>query len=190
MAYDNLPFEKGKTLYGGSVPSSGANYAFIGHEFDARDSATGRKVRVRAVKNASGITLYGKQPVTLIPNGTEINGYARLPTDRFVGLDDGLDSNGVVANDVCYVVVKGPCLLKTAAANLISIVAGDKIVAATAANSTAAGTTAAGINKIGAPGDATSAITLNDGVQARAVTAATTNNTETAIRVNIDARLV
>lgn len=192
MSYEtSLPFKKGKTQYGGSVPSSGADYGKIGQEYIAKDpGGTGRKVRLRAVKNASGITLYGKQPVTLNAAGTEITGYARLPDARWAVLDDDLSSAGVVANDVCYVVVGGPVTVKTAGANLISISAGDLIVGATAANSTAAGTTAAGVNKIGALASATEAFTLNNGAMARAISAATTNQTSTDLRVCMDARLV
>lgn len=190
--YD-LPFKKGRTLYGGSVPTSGANYAFCGTEFEAKDSTTtsGRKITLRAVKNGSGITLYAKQPVQLNAVGDTILGYARLPDVPWVVLDDEIGAAGVVANDACFVHVKGPCTVKTAGASLIGIAAGDPIVAATAANSTAAGTTAAGVNRrTDAITNGTVASTVNDGVMARAITAATTNQTATEIRVNMDARLL
>ena len=195
MSYHvNLPFKKGETLYGatvgGSVPSSGANYNFIGQEYTYDDPTTHAQVVLRAVKNESGIALYGQQPVVLNSAGTKILGYARLPDSRWVVLDDSLPSTGVAANDVCFVVVRGPCTVKTAGANLLAIVDGDMIVAATAANSTAAGTTAAGVNKIGALAAATDASTINNGVMARAISAATTNNTQTGIRVRMDARLI
>lgn len=182
----NRPFKKGDTLYGGSVPSSGANYAMVGQEYLHNDSSTGRPQVLRAVKNASGITLYGRLPVQLNPAGTEITGYARTTEEEYVILDDDLGSSGVAANDVCYVVTKGDPLVKTAPSGLLEIAAGGRLVAHTQANSTVAGTTAAGVNLLAA----TTSVPLNRAVMAKAISAATTNNTNTAIRVRIDARLV
>ena len=180
------PFKKGETLYGGSVPSSGANYAMCGQEYHHNDSSTGRPQVLRAVRNESGITLYGRLPVQLNPGGTSITGYASDNEAEYVVLDDDLGSSGVVDDDVCYVVTKGDPLVKTAPSGLLAIAAGDRIVAHTQANSTVAGTTAAGVNLL----SATTSVPLNRGVCAKAISAATTNNTNTAIRVRIDARLV
>jgi hypothetical protein len=189
----NAPFKKGKTLYEGSVPSSGADYTVIGSEYHYTDSTTGIPGVIRAVKNTSGITLYGKQPVRLSDDGTKVLGYQVSSIEEWAVLDDDLDSNGVVANDVCYVVVQGCPLVKTAPSSLFAIAARDRIVAHTQANSTGAGTTAAGVNLVLAIAnatDATGANTYNRGVMAKALTAATTNNTKTDIRIRIHARLV
>lgn len=189
----NLPFEKGKTLYEGEVPTSGANYGFCGQEYTINDSTTGRETTLRAVRNESGITLYGRLPVQLNIYGTSITGYATSAVQQCCIIDDDLGSSGVEDDDVCYVVVKGSPLVKTGQAGLSSIVAGDWVTALTQANSTAAGTTGAGVNlvlPIANATDATAANINSRGIIGRAVSAATTNNTATAIRVNLDVRFV
>lgn len=182
----NAPFKKGKTLYEGDVPTSGADYTVVGSHYHYIDSTTGVPGVVRAVRNESGITLYGKQPVQLNSLGTSITGYARSTEAEFAILDDDLDSNGVEDDDVCYIVVQGTPLVKTAPSGLLAIVDSDRLVAHTQANSTGAGTTAAGVNLLAS----STSVPLNRGVQAKAISAATTNNTQTDIRVRIDARLI
>jgi hypothetical protein len=189
----DLPFPKGETAWNGEVPTSGVDYTKCGHEYSYTDPTSHRELTLRAVRNESGITLYGKLPVTLNASGTSITGYARLPTDPWCVIDDEIGSNGVEDDDVCYVHVKGPCTVKTASASLSSITAGDYVVAATRASSTAAGTTGSGVNLISPIAnatDATGAFANNRGAMARAISAATTNNTDTGIRVNMDARFV
>lgn len=189
--YTNRPFQKGKTLCGGDATQiAAADYSKCGTEYDFQHESTGRRGVLRAVKNASGITLYGKQPVTLNTAGTQITGYSTRASDRSVLLDDDLDATGVANGDVCYVIVRGVGQVKTAGASLVSIVDGDELVAATAAASTAAGTTAAGVNKVANVTAGTDGQTIPRGVFARAISAATTNNTATAILALVNAPFV
>lgn len=188
MGYDrNLPFQKGTTLYAGVVPAS-PDYSIVGREFEMDDPVTGRTMTLRAVRNETGQAILGRQPVQLNAAGTSITGYANRPDQSWVVTDDSsrFPATGVKDDDVCYVHVRGPAIAKTASSALLAIVVGDKIIGATGANSTAPN----GVNKIGALASATDAATINDGVQGRALTAATANQTETAILLAMDSRLV
>lgn len=182
-----LPFKKGETLYQGTVPTD-AVYDVVGKECKVADPTTGLYVHLRAVKNAAGVTLYGKQPVQLSADGREIAGYATRTSQQAPVLDDSLAAAGVVSNDVCFVIVKGPCTVKTAPVLTGVLVAGSRIVAASIANSTGAGTTNAGVDLVAVATNFTDAATIPLGVIGRAITAATTNNTKTDVRVIVDVR--
>lgn len=188
----DLPWKRGETQYGtgvnGTVPTSGADYTKCGTEYLSEDPLFGRPVRVRAVKNASGITLYGRQPVQLNAAGTQIIGYANRPDQKWVPIDD-LGSTGVGsvgANDCCFVVIRGVGYVR---ANAVNVSAGDYLHALTLAASTGAGTTANGIEARALTSSVTGAQTHPDGEMARAISAATNGQT-THIAVLMDARLI
>jgi hypothetical protein len=206
--HNSLPFGRGETWYGGDDIDlndlGGANVE--GQEKEVEnvqwDSPEGVKadrdarfVRVRCVRNFSGVTLYGKRLVTLDPsNGRRITGYADTTSERCVALDEFLGTSGVRHGDLCWVVVEGPAIVALPLSGLGVIAVGDPLSAVTTSGaSTVAGTTATagriGAAALGAPTDAASTklFLQSLGFIAFAMSAATTNNTGNDMLVDLRA---
>lgn len=201
-------FERGKTFYGPAVPDSAAlqGVDLEGREFEMEDydyASTARPlplrtrntmVRVRIVRNVSGISLLPKRLARFTTTAgaaslTRVDGYGYATADAVVApIDEFLPAAGVQNNDLFYVVMDGPCLFLTdlagAANNVINV--GGVLVALTAASSQA--TTAGRV----APQDLTGATALL-GAQiqnrlGRALSAKTTANTNADVLVNFTGR--
>lgn len=187
-------FELGETFFGiGSTIDTTFKYSLLGVEKEFQDPNFTMKVRrMRLVRNSSGINLLPKMAVRYKvssandPCGfeTEIDGYGAVNPEKIVLVDDQLPSGGVPNGDYFWVCVQGEHLGITAKSSLNSIVVGDFLVAQTAAASTFS-TTAGRLNLIDLTGATTplaNQILYNVG---HAMTARTTNNTDTDIRVNV-----
>ncbi len=190
--YDELPFKRGKTLYGGTPSDTAYQSPITGQEYSVRDDIhlTGRAVVVRAVKNKAGFAVLPKRLARLSVDGTQILGYTRLPSERGYPIDQLLPSGGCADNDTCFVVVRGPCLVLTDLANYSADVAArDLLTSQTAATS---GATTAGrviLRAVAAAtADATAGqrnITTADGVFGMAASASLTNSTNADLLVYV-----
>ena len=127
MSRDNSQlFGRGETAYGpdGTIDSNNLKYAtWLGQEKAFEDidwgasgsvktHRTNQLVYCRAVRNTSGITLLPKDYVQLNAAGTEAIGRVTLDSEHGYPVDEYLPSAGVRANDVFYVVVEGPAMMK------------------------------------------------------------------------------
>lgn len=191
----------GKTFFEGSAPSvttqtirlEGVQKSFqdlsVSTGTGAKVPRSGRFRVARLVRNASGITLQGKRLVSWQSGyrGTRVDGYVRTSNAEAAGVvDDQLPTSGVVNNDLFWLIIKGPCLIKTALeANANNVlVDGDIAVALTAATSQA--TTSGRFIAL-----ASSAATTQSGAAllnaiGRVMTARTTANTNTDTLVDLD----
>lgn len=164
MSRDNdPPFGRGETYYnGGTIDSN--NLAGLQHEGqvkvfeDVLYSSTqstkpgrgineGAKVVCKCVRNKSGATLYPGRLVQIDPaNPGRVTGYQNSNFGEAYPVDEFLPASGVPDNDLFWIVIGGPALVKTpmTGAEFIStsIAAGALIGAGTSnAGSTQAGTT-------------------------------------------------
>lgn len=145
------PFSLGQTL-GVSSTADGTGWVGAVKVFPDVNPTTGqiRSNRVKtciAVRNASGAALLPKRVVRFARDtaGTAafsaVDGYSAVSNNEIVGVvDEHLPASGVAANDVFWVVVKGP----TEVAHALSgagIAVGDRLSAITAATT---GATTAG----------------------------------------------
>lgn len=151
------PFELGTTLKGTDADGNLINNEILGGCFTFNNItavATTNGVRkvhsneplvVIALRNRSGVTLYGKRHATLdvstagLTGVTDVKGYADTLGEGSVLIDEFLASNGVADKDIFWGVVEGVALTltpETGAAFNGDIAAGADLVAATAASST------------------------------------------------------
>lgn len=144
MARDEAPpFERGATWYGGNtidtanlggVEYEGREYVFGDDTSSSLGSPenTGRAVRVRCVRNASGVTLKGgrlARYAATAPYETQVDGYTYALGDRPAGvIDDYLPPAGVPANDLFYVVVAGPTRVTQLSASASVLAIGSRLV--------------------------------------------------------------
>lgn len=121
MARDEAPsFSRGETIYNGQTIDSadllGTNLE--GKEFLFQDTIrnTGIDIRARVVRNVSGIALLPKRLVTFQKGqyyGRRVDGYATITSDRCFPVDELLPAAGVPNNDLFYIIMGGPALVKT-----------------------------------------------------------------------------
>ena len=189
--------KRGFTYHGGTPDSIGKTLGLEGHPMRFMDDypASGG-VRVKRsdsqvyailVRNVSGITLTPGRTVSWKAGfrGRRIDGFTTTTAQEVAGVvDDQLPAAGVANNDLFWLIVKGPVLIKTPlAAGAGSVFAeGDVLVALTAATSQA--TTA------GRPAVLASAATTNTAAAiinryARVMSAMTTAQTNTNMLVDI-----
>lgn len=192
------PWALGQTFYGvGGTPVAADFMTLPGKEFVFEDTqhGTNKRVRVRVVRNQSGITLAAKRLVTFKTSAagdmgfeTEVDGYADTTAERSYPVDEQLAA-GVANYDLFYIVVEGPALCSTNTAadatNVINV--GDNVVAVTAAASTSTATTHANgrvrlIDLTGATQLLANQIMNTNG---RALSAMTTANTVTDILISV-----
>lgn len=155
---ENAPFSRGETFYNGGpidatdnttlggVNLEGKEFVFEPNSSDSssgfskrQDDQSGRPVRVKVVRNSSGVNLKGGRLAHFSaastvggPYGTRVDGYTILPGDRPAGVvDEYLPPAGVPANDLFYIVVGGPTsVTNTTTAATFAI--GTRLVPATA----------------------------------------------------------
>lgn len=196
---ENPPFPRGETFFGTSDTTDSSSGAQLeGREYFFRDSdpravgagdRTNRIVRCRIVRNMAAVTLFAKYCATFQATagkfGQRIDGLVDVNGEECYPIDEYLTSAGVRVNDLFYVVVEGPALVRTSLAgnseNVINV--GDRLCGLTAATS---GATTAGRVKTQDLTGAT-AILANQ-VQGRigyALSAATTANTNSDVLCDV-----
>ena len=122
----------------------------------SRTMRSGRRVKAIFCRNTSGITMFGGRAVTWASGyiGRRFDGYSRTTACRVAGIiDPYLPATGVRTGDLCWLIVKGPCLVRPplAAADFDgnTWAAGDVLYGITAANSTGNSTGATTTNEAG-----------------------------------------
>lgn len=149
------PFPRGQTFLNGDTapsddPTPGKNLEGMIVEFTDANTRGGVPVVARIVRNNSGLTLV---PPALVKYDTawlnrRINGYNSVEAGPCVALDDQLSrTTGVPNNDLCYVILRGPVLVRTPAAG-IAASQGDRLVGITAAASTSPDAGAADLQSV------------------------------------------
>lgn len=174
-----------------TITSTGQSLKLEGYrkEFNDRDSTitTGpnllrsqKKVVMQLVRNVSGIALASKAVVTWATGyrNKRVAGYCTTNFQEIAGVvDEFIPSAGVPNNDLFWLTVKGPSLIRKSlaadASNLI--LEGSVLVALTAATSQAA--TAGRIQPFIATSDLTNAVSCILNRLGRALSASTTNQT-------------
>jgi hypothetical protein len=163
---DNLPFPRGTTALAncGTLTSTMADH-LEGREYEVldRDLSTSpgtirshRKVRLRVVRNASGVALPPKRLVVLardaagnisgatatagIEGTTEVVGIQRFPNIKSYPVDEWLPAAGVPANDLFYIVIRGPAMVLTRNTDYSADIAVGDIIPGAATASTSAAT--------------------------------------------------
>lgn len=195
MARDeNPPFDRGSTYFNGGTVSStdgshleGREWVFEDIDPTNRTLRTSHPVRVKVVRNTSGIALLPKRIVRFeadgLDYGARVDGYTRLTAARGYLVDEFLPAAGVPANDLFYIVIEGPAMALTDLAAVDTISVGDKLVALTAATSQA--TTAGRVDQQDLTG---ATAPLGDQVQnyiGHALSAKTSANTNSDILVYV-----
>jgi hypothetical protein len=138
------PLLKRGTSDAASVFSVQAGREFEVEDIDPsnpRNHRTGHIIRLRLVKNSSGVALLPKYLVTFKAgtNRTEVDGYARTTAadgKSVVPVDEFLPSTGVPNGEYFWVVVHGPAMCYMPASEVADITEEDVLVALTAAAST------------------------------------------------------
>lgn len=159
---DTLP-ARGETWYnGGTIDAANLGGAHLegsekvfedinwGSSAGAKPARTGQKVTCRLVRNNSGVTLHRKRLVQLDPaNGGKVTGYAQSYSQYCYPVDEFLPAGGVPANDLFWIVTKGPAICLTV---MVGSQQGADIAVGAVLHSgtTSTGTTASGTT--GAPG--------------------------------------
>lgn len=158
---DALPFNRGFTYFNGATPSLTDGLNLEGKEYWIEDKwySSGRPIKLKCVRNTSGITLLPKRIVSysLTANefGRRVDGYTYVTAQDYAGVVDELLTAGVPANDLFFIVVDGPTIVQRNLANYGSAIAvGDRLIALTAATS---GATTAG--RLGAQGASSTQLT-------------------------------
>lgn len=159
---ESLPFARGETFYnGGSIDTTdttqGASCSLGGLNLEGKEYVTeenaqsqgtgypvglspvGRPIRVKVVRNASGAALLPKRIVTYqcttsIKPGTRVDSYAlNNASNNLAGVvDEYLPATGVPANDLFYIVVKGPTtLISATTSGPLTITPGARLIADT-----------------------------------------------------------
>lgn len=163
----DLPFELGETLSGTDDDSNLINKSWLGQVFEVpaqqlnqaqirggKKRKFGRAIKVVALRNESGTTLYGKRLASLTTTAgeslmTSVDGYAVATAEaNVVFIDEFLATSGVADDDIFWGVIEGPVtgIVQATAAAGGTIAVGAKLVAgtgaATSGNSTAGGVAA------------------------------------------------
>ena len=177
------PWPMGSTYYnGGTIDSSNlGGTQFEGKEYRFEDVwfATNQYITVRAVRNNGTFALLPSRLCQFDPAyyGDRINGYATVSYGPGVLLDSQLPAAGLLPNDIGYVIMEGPTTYLTpldgAADNVVLFL--DPLAAITAATSGA--TTAGRLATANTSGSTTSQRDSLLNVVGRALSAATTANT-------------
>jgi hypothetical protein len=121
---DILPFPRGQEFTdAGEVTLGDTGYDHLeGKEYEVPDTQhnTGQLVTLRIVKNDSGAAIIGDNQLlrfstaTAADWGRRVAGIADSPGMMCVPIDDAYDTNDSIPDDsLFYVVVKGPCNIKT-----------------------------------------------------------------------------
>jgi hypothetical protein len=185
--YENLPFERGAT-YGATDADNGEHLEGKEYVHEDKRHGTGLFVKVRIVRNTSAAALLPKRlvqfPALAGKYEERAAGYTAVTAQRGYVVDEFLPAAGVPVNDLFYVVVEGPTLIKTSLAgngeNVIAL--NDPLHALTGATS---GATTSGRVITGVFTGATAALAGQiRNVVGHALSAATTANTNSDLLIN------
>jgi hypothetical protein len=162
MARDEAPpFARGETYYNngatgvipvtdsfgvayGGINLEGREYTFEvnaqdqGTGYPAGQDPTGRPIRVKVVRNISGVPLlpgrvarFEAASTSTSPFECHVDGYAYQATDVVAGIvDEFLPAAGVAPNDLFYVVFDGPTQVLTGATTVAAISPGSPLTPA------------------------------------------------------------
>lgn len=149
---------------------------------------TGREVTCVLVRNDSGINLLPKRLCVWKAGyeGRRVDGYVTTDYARAAGVvDDWLPAAGVADDDLFWLVIRGPCLVKNdiAAAASAHINQGDYLVALTAASSQA--TTSGRVQSFVATSNVTNAVTQTLNKIGYALSGKTSANTNSDVLAEI-----
>ena len=207
MKYVDPPFGLGETLSGKDSDSNLINSEVLGKvfEFPANDLSvssirgtksrrTGRTVKAVALRNESGIKLYGKRLARLTRTAgysivESVDGYAAVLAEKLiVVIDEFLATDGVADDDIFWGIIEGPVIVLTpnlAGADFNGVFSvGDELVAATG---TTTGTSLVGrisnVTLVGQTGT-TEAYNAARWTVGTAMSAATTGNTDSNMLIN------
>jgi len=152
MARDeSLPFARGETFYnGGTIDANdlgGPNLegrVYLAEVNTAngytQNDPSGRQVRLRVVRNVSGVNLKPGRLVkykAINPYETQVDGYTFAVGDRPAGVvDEFLPAAGVPNNDLFYIVIDGPTKVTQLSASASVLVIADRIVPGTGTSAT------------------------------------------------------
>ncbi len=205
------PFKRGETFYNNgivTVPTPATNdflggFNYEGMEYEWEDSqlpgggyGTGLNTRVRVVRNSTGSVVLPGQLVSLnavarvldsavVLPGTNADTICRTTAAHGFPADEFLGTAGVPNGDLFYVVVSGPCLMKSAATGTPTVSVDGKMVCGTMAGTTSAD---AGCLVVQDTSGATTALAAQiQNAVGRAMSALTASNTSTAVLVNVGA---
>lgn len=210
MRLEAPPFERGATWYGTgaviSTPASGdydGGFQMEGKDYEWEDSmlpnggyGTGLPVRCRVVRNSTGANILPGQLVSLnaltrvldsatVLPGTNADTIARTTAAHSFPADEFLPAAGVQNGDLFWVVISGPCLVKTANSGTVTLSVDQKVVCGTMA-----GTTSADAGNIVAQDTSGATTPLANQIQnavGRAMSSCSSNGTGTPILVNVGA---
>lgn len=203
MADPFLPFQPGQTFFGGTPDNAYQQNHMLGCEFTLVDNTygTGRFTTYRVVRNliASQAAVFAGALAILDKTGTTIIGVTNadaygspaVAAGPLALVDGKLGSGGCAYQDICFVAVQGLALAETSyasgAENVINV--GDFLNAATYNGATTATTTGGRVKTRLLSSSVTAAQAELEAVFARALSAATTANTNTLILVDVIRRL-
>ena len=184
----------GKTYHGGTPTSVGRSVELEGTCVTFRDEVksgsapatirSGRFKKCILVRNTSGAALAPKRLVTWESGyrGRRVSAYADVAAEEVAGVvDDRLPASGVADDDLFWLIVGGPALVKTANAGASAVIAeGDVLVALTAGTTADAG-------RLGVANTASTALAASVSINriGRAMSAATTANTNSDLLVDV-----
>ena len=186
------PFARGTTYFKGKTVDSsdlpGPSVVGQVHVFQDTDPSDETKKRSNgdvvaiAVRNVSGVALLPKTLVQYKSDaiGKEVDGNSNSFSQVVAGVvDDHLPAAGCPDDDICWVIVKGPCTVKSAYINMGKLVAiNDPVHAHTAAASTAGATESGRFTcNAAAAATAASALLVSQNAIGRAITALTIGQT-------------
>lgn len=191
---ENPPFGRGETWFSGTGATTTDPAAVVGKEWVFEDInpvtrvvRSNKSVLCRAVRNVSGISLLPRRLARYKNSagsfGLEVDGYTTTLAARGFPIDEFLPSTGVVANDIFWLVIRGPaeCITDIAAVDDINV--GDKVVALTAVTSQA--TTAGRLDLAVFNASTTTQSEAVAHYIGHALSAATSGNTNSALLVEV-----
>lgn len=170
----------------------GQEYLIPDYNPNTKNLRTTQTKKVRAVRNVSGTTIYGKRLVLFQTGagtfGNRVDGYAQLDAMRCRPSDEYLDSRGAPANSLFWVTVSGPSeILNGTAADATNVITAGldlvSLAASTSGNSLAGRVTPISINN-GTTANSTNSNMIRNRLGV-AMSASTTANTGAAILVNL-----
>lgn len=195
------PFARGRTFFHGKTVDSSdlPGTAVVGqvHVFQDTDPSDETKHRSNgdvtaiAVRNVSGISLVPKRLVVFKTDaiGKEVDGYCRSYSELCAGVvDDHLPAAGCPDDDICWIIVKGPCLVTSSFVDItLAAAINDPVHAKTAASSTAASNVAGGrwTRNAAAAATAANALLISHNAIGTAMTSRTAGDTDTDTLIDL-----
>jgi len=197
------PFARGRTFFHGKTVDSsdlpGTSILGQVHVFQDTDPSDETKHRSNgdvvaiAVRNVSGVALLPKTIVQFKTDaiGKEVDGNANSYSQKVAGVvDDHLPAAGCLDDDICWIIVKGPCLVKSSYTTLgLAAAINDPVHAKTAAASTAGATESGRFDRnAAAAATGADALLVSQNAIGTAITARTAGDTNTDTLIDLSIR--